>query len=155
LSVKQIEGQQFDNFVEPKEKTGINSDFTGVNPEETGKKTEFSAQSKVKESKVNNSKRKQSLKDNPPTIEELTEYAKSKYPSVDPNHFLDYYTNLDWHTTEGNPVVNWKNKMLTWHNKNVKSGWLPPVQPKKEYRPSDDPVYAEWLKLQDAREAQK
>jgi hypothetical protein len=95
------------------------------------------------------------VKDNPPTIEELTEYAEAQCPSVDPKNFLDYYTELDWHDKEGNPVLNWKNKMGTWYRRDLKKGWLPPVQPKKEYRPSDDPVYAEWLKLQEQREAQE
>jgi len=94
-------------------------------------------------------------KSNIPTIEEVKKYTQEKCQSVDAQHFLDYYLNNGWRDKNNNPVKNWKNKMLTWHKKNVDAGWLPPVQPKKEDRPSDDPVYAEWLKLQDAREAQE
>jgi hypothetical protein len=90
-----------------------------------------------------------------PTMHEINEYQQDKCPSVDSNTFFEYYDSNDWQDKNGKPVKNWKLKMLTWHNKNVKSGWLPPVQPKKEYRPSDDPVYAEWLKLQEQREAQE
>jgi len=90
-----------------------------------------------------------------PTMQEINEYQQGKCPSVDSNTFFEYYDSNDWQDKNGKPVKNWKLKMLTWHNKNVKSGWLPPVQPKKEYRPSDDPVYAEWLKLQEQREAQE
>ena len=90
-----------------------------------------------------------------PTMQEINEYQQDKCPSVDSNTFFEYYDSNDWQDKNGKPVKNWKLKMLTWHNKNVKSGWLAPVQPKKEYRPSDDPVYAEWLKLQEQREAQE
>jgi hypothetical protein len=90
-----------------------------------------------------------------PTMQEINEYQQDKCPSVDSNTFFEYYDSNDWQDKNGKPVKNWKLKMLTWHNKNVKAGWLPPVQPKKEYRPSDDPVYAKWLKLQEQREEQE
>jgi hypothetical protein len=61
LSIKQIAGQQFDNFVEAKEKTPFNSDFIGVNTEETIINSGLSAQRKGKEKKGNETKRKESI----------------------------------------------------------------------------------------------
>ena len=81
-------------------------------------KSEDSPEKPVKKIKV-------SVKDNPPTIQEVKEYAKEKCQSVNAQSFLDYYTELEWNDKEGNPVRNWKLKMQNWHSRNIAKGWKP------------------------------
>lgn len=50
----------------------------------------------------------------PPTLQECRDYAREKCPSVDADRFFDYYSEGGWHDAKGNPVRNWKQKMLTW-----------------------------------------
>lgn len=63
--------------------------------------------------------------DNPPTLDELQAYAKERCPSVNPLAFSEYYTGQDWVDKNGKPVRNWKLKMITWHENEVKRGWKP------------------------------
>lgn len=51
----------------------------------------------------------------PPTLEEVQEYAKEKALVIDPKFFYEYFTEGDWHDKKGDPVKNWKTKMLTWN----------------------------------------
>jgi hypothetical protein len=55
---------------------------------------------------------------------------------VDPVKFFDYFTEGNWIDSKGNPVRNWKQKLLTWANKEPA-----PAQPKKkQYTPQADYV---------------
>lgn len=53
----------------------------------------------------------------PPTLEEVTEYVRSRNSSVDPVRFFDYYSEGDWKDGKGVPVRNWKQKLLTWERR--------------------------------------
>lgn len=55
----------------------------------------------------------------PPTLEEVTEYCKSRQSIVDPKAFFDYFKEGKWIDSRGNPVLNWKQKIITWENKNI------------------------------------
>lgn len=50
----------------------------------------------------------------PPTLEEVQAYCKERNSSVDPKQFHEYFTVGDWKDSEGKPVKNWKQKLLTW-----------------------------------------
>lgn len=50
----------------------------------------------------------------PPTLQECRVYAREKCKDVDADRFFDYYSEGGWHDAKGNPVRNWKQKMLTW-----------------------------------------
>ena len=50
----------------------------------------------------------------PPTLEEVTEYCKSRGNDVDPKAFFDYFDVGHWVDSKGQPVLNWKQKLLTW-----------------------------------------
>ena len=50
----------------------------------------------------------------PPTLQECRDYAREKCKDVDADRFFDYYSEGGWHDAKGNPVRNWKQKMLTW-----------------------------------------
>lgn len=52
----------------------------------------------------------------PPTIEEVREYAKSRNSNVDIQKFYDYYSVAKWHDKDGNPVKNWKQRLITWES---------------------------------------
>ena len=54
----------------------------------------------------------------PPTLEEVIEYCKQRNSSVDPKYFYDYFTTGHWIDSEGKPVHNWKQKLITWENHN-------------------------------------
>lgn len=50
----------------------------------------------------------------PPTLDEVIAYCKQRGNKVDPQRFYDYYTEGEWKDGKGNPVRNWKQKLLTW-----------------------------------------
>ncbi len=51
----------------------------------------------------------------PPTVDEVRDYATSRgHPDFNAQGFVDYYEAADWHDAGGNPVRNWKQKVLTW-----------------------------------------
>ena len=50
----------------------------------------------------------------PPTLEEVTEYCRSRNSPVDPKKFWEYFNEGGWKDAKGNAVKNWKQKILTW-----------------------------------------
>lgn len=50
----------------------------------------------------------------PPTLEQVTAYCKERKNNVDPKKFFDYYTAGKWKDGKGEPVKNWKQKIITW-----------------------------------------
>lgn len=53
----------------------------------------------------------------PPTLEEVQEYCRQRNSSVDPVKFFDYYQAGKWVDGKGNPVKNWKQKLITWEGR--------------------------------------
>ena len=53
----------------------------------------------------------------PPTLEEVRAYVKERNSLVDPIKFFEYYETGGWKDSKGNPVRNWKQKLLTWEKK--------------------------------------
>ncbi|MCR9296340.1 MAG: hypothetical protein NXI32_26825 [bacterium] len=51
----------------------------------------------------------------PPTREDVRGYCKEQNLAVDPDYFFDFFTVGDWIDTNGKPVHNWKQKLLTWN----------------------------------------
>lgn len=66
-------------------------------------------------------KKKKSLKRKrvfvPPTLEEVQEYVKIKKLNVVAEDFYEYFSEGKWIDSEGKPVQNWKQKILTWAKK--------------------------------------
>ena len=52
----------------------------------------------------------------PPTLEEVEKYCKDRNNAVDAKKFFDYFTASDWVDAKGNPVRNWKQKIITWES---------------------------------------
>ena len=54
----------------------------------------------------------------PPTLDEVKAYVKERKSTVDPERFFDYYETGHWKDSKGQPVKNWKQKLITWEKKN-------------------------------------
>lgn len=52
----------------------------------------------------------------PPTLEEVEKYCQERKNNVDAKKFFDYFTASDWVDGKGNPVRNWKQKIITWES---------------------------------------
>lgn len=50
----------------------------------------------------------------PPTLEEVQAYCKERNSPVNPKTFWEYYNAGEWKDSKGNPVKNWKQKLITW-----------------------------------------
>lgn len=58
----------------------------------------------------------------PPTLEEVQAYCAERGSKVDARKFYDYFSTPDdmgrtWIDSEGKPVRNWKQKIITWEKK--------------------------------------
>jgi Helix-turn-helix domain len=67
--------------------------------------------------------KKRKRKFNPPKLEEIEAYCMQRKSSVDPNRFFDYFDAGGWKDSNGKPVSNWKQKLITWetHPKQTES----------------------------------
>lgn len=71
----------------------------------------------------------------PPTLQEVEEYAKSRNSTVDPKRFWDYFDAGEWKDAKGQPVRSWKQKFITWENKNAET--KKEKEPERRYEPSE------------------
>ena len=62
----------------------------------------------------------------PPTLEEVKAYVTEKGYHVDAEFFFKYYSEGQWKDKKGDPVKNWKQKLITWEKKDAD-------KPKKQY----------------------
>lgn len=53
----------------------------------------------------------------PPTLQEVEAYCRERGNSVDAKRFFDYYEVGGWKDKSGEPVRNWKQKLITWEKK--------------------------------------
>lgn len=52
----------------------------------------------------------------PPSFEEVEAYCKERNSPVNPKDFYDYFDTGHWIDSKGEPVRNWKQKIITWEN---------------------------------------
>jgi hypothetical protein len=90
------------------------------NPQEEKPQVENHTQLSTKESstKKQNTKRSSTKGFVPPTLEEIQNYCKERNNNVDAKKFFDYFSASDWVDSKGNPVRNWKQKVITWEGYN-------------------------------------
>lgn len=71
----------------------------------------------VKNDKDNNTSnnKREILKRNAPTLEEVENYIQEKGLNVNAKNFFDYFEEGGWVDSKGNKVRNWKQKLLTWN----------------------------------------
>ena len=79
-----------------------------------------------KEKEIRDRDKSRGRKFTTPTLEQVKEYAKEANLNIDCEKFYKYFTvpNPDtgktWVDSKGNPVRNWKQKMLTWEHRESK-----------------------------------
>lgn len=91
-------------------------------------------------------KSKRTSRFTPPTLEEVQNYVSENGLNVDAEKFFRYFTTPDdsgrtWIDSKGNPVRNWKQKLITWSNKN--GGWIKTARKRNtllNYKESGDSV---------------
>ena len=62
----------------------------------------------------------------PPSLEEVENYVKERNSPVDPKQFWEFYDAGEWVDSKGKPVLNWKQKLITWEKREEE-------KPKKQY----------------------
>lgn len=50
----------------------------------------------------------------PPSLDDVKEYVAEKGYDVDPATFYNFFTEGSWKDSKGQPVRNWKQKIITW-----------------------------------------
>ena len=58
----------------------------------------------------------------PPTVEEVREYCFQRKSGIDPVRFWEYFDTGGWKDSEGKPVRNWKQKLITWETHGKEKG---------------------------------
>ena len=113
--------QAFDRLMSVKWQPNVSQETADCPPE---LELEEELEGEVEERKINKKKAEEASPRKkgefvPPTLEEVTEYCKSRQSIVDPKAFFDYFNEGKWIDSRGNPVLNWKQKIITWENKNI------------------------------------
>lgn len=90
------------------------SDTEETEPDKTDTKKNKSKNNNV--IKRNNKKKRESKPFVPPTLEEVQAYCRERNNNVDAKKFFDYFVASDWIDSKGNPVRNWKQKVITWES---------------------------------------
>lgn len=77
-------------------------------------------ENKIKENKINNIDGEKRKRFAPPTFEEVEKYAYEKGREDLAKPFFDYFEAGQWIDSEGKKVRSWKQKFITWCNRNEK-----------------------------------
>ena len=83
---------------------------------------------------VSDKDKKKRVRFTPPTLEEVEAYCKKRNSPVNPKDFFEYFDTGHWIDSKGDPVRNWKQKLITWekHAKG-KPPDRPPDKPKGHF----------------------
>jgi len=118
------------------------------NPIQSESNTESESESNTKARARKSPKKSEAFV--PPTLDEVRAYCRQRNSPVDPVQFFDYFTadpSRAWIDAKGQPVLNWKQKIVTWEKFNV--------TPKKPKREDDGRATNNiFLQLSDEMEAQ-
>lgn len=116
-------GKNYESIVS--ERTGVLSERIGVcSSNDIGYVVETTYKdTSIKDTSISNNKKKYKRKSfEPPTREEVRDYVSEKGLLIDADEFYDYYDVGDWKDVGGNGVKNWKQKAITWSNREKKNG---------------------------------
>lgn len=61
-----------------------------------------------------------------PSVEDVSAYCNERKNEIDPQAFVDYYTQSDWKLTSGNRMKDWKAAVRNWENRRRESKPKPP-----------------------------
>ena len=97
----------------------------------------------------NNQKKNTKKKSLPPTLDEVIAYCKERNNNVDAKRFFDYYSAGNWKDGKGDPIINWKQKMIAVWEKNqpVKQEQKLPTYDTSRNKNMSDEQEKELLKL--------
>lgn len=71
----------------------------------------------IDKNKNKNRNSKESIERKIPTLADVEKYVKERNSTVDAKKFYDYYNTGNWKDAKGNPVKNWKQKLITWEGR--------------------------------------
>lgn len=98
--------------------------------EQTAKKPQKDTINNENNENNKNKEKENNKKKDPPTIDEIKDYCIEKKLSVDPEDFYNFFEAGHWVDSNGKPVLNWKQKLLTWEKFNNKGKSKPkPTEP--------------------------
>jgi hypothetical protein len=145
--------ERMDNEIEKRENFSRSRSENGKKGGRPQKTTSFSVALAKKKLGENENRNKDIIKDNrgvgeeegrknspnkgsskafiPPTLEEVREYARSKDCEDIADRFYEYFTDGEWKDSAGKPVRSWKQKLLTWRNKEPAKNKPPDNKPMK------------------------
>ena len=84
---------------------------TNVEPEQTN---ELNKQNEQNKHTADKPPRKKFI---PPTLKEVEAYIRERGSTVNAEKFFSYYDCSAWKDARGNPVKNWKQKLITWEGR--------------------------------------
>ena len=61
----------------------------------------------------------------PPTLDEVIAFSKERNSKVDPKRFFDFFDTGHWIDSRGSPVLNWKQKFISWERDEEDKGKKP------------------------------
>ena len=82
----------------------------------------------------------------PPTLEEVKAYCQERGNNVDAAKFYSFYSEGGWKDSKGNPVRNWKQKVITWERKDEKPSKMTTAA---DYKPPAPKKISDLLKVVD------
>ena len=132
-------------------KTEPNTNQDGTKTEPSGNQGETKAEPKEKVKDTEKAKGKDKEIDTrarfvPPTLEEVVAYCAERKSSVDPRTFWDYFQTGGWKDSEGKPVKNWKQKLITWETHDKGSRASPPKTAQQRHGFEQNPY--DWASLE-------
>ena len=77
---------------------------------------------------------------NPPTLDEVRRYCSERGSNVDPDKFFEYFDTGGWKDARGQPVRNWKQKLLTWEKFDKPMGKTAEYMPVQTQSPTESDV---------------
>lgn len=119
----------------PKPNPDVTQQEPNGNPNETQIESGLSEkrrEEKIGEEKKGDGARKRFQK---PSIEEVTDYCRSRKNAVDPQRWLDHYESNGWKVGK-NPMKDWRAAVRTWE----KNGFSPAVAPSPPGKTLEDQV---------------
>lgn len=74
----------------------------------------------IRDKNKNSNNSKATKRFTPPSKQDVSDYCRANGYDIDVDMFYAYYAEGNWHDSKGNPVKNWKQKVITWSKKNQK-----------------------------------
>lgn len=81
-----------------------------------------------------------------PSVEEVSAYCREKGYTVDPDHFVAYYTARGWSYGKGVPMKDWQAAVRTWVKNQPAAEPPSPPPPRKQYKTVQ--IDGEWVDVE-------